>query len=66
MSTLLTHKTTVMPPWAGLRSNLAGGGLLNRMGKLLEAFSTHRAIRRAEAEVLALDTRTLKDKRTQR
>ena len=56
MTALLTEKATA-PWWAGLR--LSRTRLLNKVQKTLSALLARR-LRRAEAELLALDDRILK------
>ena len=57
MNAVLTNKATAEPPWAGLRPNRAG--FLNVVQKTLSALLTHH-LRRAAAELIALDRRILK------
>jgi uncharacterized protein YjiS (DUF1127 family) len=55
------EKTTAKIPWSGLHSNLFDASFINRIRKWRAAFLKHRALRRPEAELKALDDRMLKD-----
>jgi len=59
MSTLATGKMTAEPPWAA-HPHLIARNLLNAMKSAI-ALIVDRALRKAEAELLALDDRMLKD-----
>jgi len=54
MSTLLTDRPGPEPPWAGLHPSRTG--LLNEVQKTVSALVARR-LRRAEAELMALDDR---------
>jgi uncharacterized protein YjiS (DUF1127 family) len=55
------ENTTAKVPWSGLHPTLVDASFINRIRKWRAAFLKHRALRRAEAELKALDDRMLKD-----
>jgi len=61
MSTLATDKTVAEPPWTAPLPIVIGGNLLKAMQRAIFALIADRAFHRAQAELLALDDRTLKD-----
>jgi hypothetical protein len=58
MNALLTDNTTAEPSWAGLHPSRTG--LLKTAQKILSALLAHH-LRKAEAELMALDDRLLED-----
>jgi uncharacterized protein YjiS (DUF1127 family) len=61
MSTLATNKTVAAPPYTAALPIAIAGNLLKAMQRAIAALVVDRAFRRARAELLALDDRTLKD-----
>jgi uncharacterized protein YjiS (DUF1127 family) len=61
MSTLAADKTVAEPPWTAALPIAIAGNLLKAMQRAIAALVADRAFHRAQAELLALDDRTLKD-----
>jgi uncharacterized protein YjiS (DUF1127 family) len=62
MTTTVTDKSGLNPTWAGeLLTRSPGRSLFNDFRKAIAGCVAYRALRRAEAELMALDNRTLKD-----
>lgn len=57
----LNHKSIVDPFWSNLSPTRFYATLANSLRKKVAAFRANRAFRRAEAELMALDDRMLKD-----
>jgi uncharacterized protein YjiS (DUF1127 family) len=61
MSTLMKSGTKIAQPWETLSLQLYGARLANAFLDAIANYVAHRALRRAEAQLAALDDRTLKD-----
>jgi uncharacterized protein YjiS (DUF1127 family) len=62
MSTTVTDKSGLEPTWTGeLLARSPGRSLFNDFREAIAGCVAYRALRRAEAELMALDNRTLKD-----
>jgi uncharacterized protein YjiS (DUF1127 family) len=61
MSTLATGKTTAEPLWTSAHPHVIGRNILNAMKRAIAAILVDRALRKAEAALMALDDRMLKD-----
>ena len=61
MSTLLTDKTTAELPWTLTYPLSTSRNLFKAVKKTITALVANRALRKAKAELLALDDRMLKD-----
>ena len=61
MGTLATGKTTAEPSWAAEHPPIIGRNPLNAMKNAIAAILVNRALRKAAADLMALDDRMLKD-----